>query len=87
MSIADPGVAYDAAGHRVRDVLVVDTQAGSTPHLAWGGTDIAQTFCGLDIGAMSRTWFGLAGCAKCRRSARKQGVARITDVDGELVDL
>jgi len=74
-------------GWSCRDIFIVDTRGGLAPHLAWGGTDVVTTFCGLTFATMSRAPFSLAGCTKCRRSARTQDVARTTDVDGEPVDL
>ena len=79
--------AYDSAGKQIREVLVVDTAGGTSPHLTWASSEAGKTFCGLTPSRVSRTWFGVVGCAKCKRSARTQGVARITDVDGELISL
>ena len=87
MNIADLGPAQDAAGKHVRDVFVVDTRTGTACHLAWGGADITETLCDLAFTTMSRTWFELAGCGRCRKAARALGVAKVTDVDGELIDV
>ena len=87
MNIANLNPAFNDAGKRIRDVFVVETSGGTAPHLAWAGGGIEKTMCELAYQGMSRTWFELAGCKKCRRAARGKGVARITDVEGELIDL
>lgn len=86
MSFIDPS-AYGEAGKRIRDIQVVNTRGGTQPHLAWVGVGLTKTFCGLQAARLSRTWFEITGCAKCRRSAVHQGVATITDVDGQRIDL
>lgn len=80
MNILEP-YAYGADGRRVRDVHIVNTRDGVQPHLSWVGVGIKKTFCGLEAATISRTWFDLAGCRRCRRSAADRGVASITDVD------
>lgn len=86
--MADDQAAHDSSGKRVRDVLVVDTGGGTASHLAWLGNDAeATTFCGLVWTRPSRAFFEFNGCAKCVRAATAAGVARITDSDGEPVDL
>lgn len=82
-----PRPAYDGAGKQIREVLIVDTAAGTSPHLTWASSEGGKTFCGLEPHRVSRTWFAMVGCAKCTRSARAQGVAQITDSDGELITL
>jgi hypothetical protein len=82
-----PRPAYDGAGKQIRDVLIVDTAGGTRPHLTWAAAEGGKTFCGLEPRRVSLTWFAMVGCAKCTRSARTQGVAQITDSDGELITL
>jgi hypothetical protein len=41
-------------------------------------------FGGVETSWPSRTWFALAGCKRCAKSARKKGIAAITDVDGDM---
>lgn len=82
-----PRPAYDSDGKHIREVLVVDTAGGTAPHLAWASSESEKTFCGLTPARVSRTWFEAVGCSKCARSARGKGIARIADVDGELIDL
>lgn len=83
-----PRTAYLTSGKRTREVLVVDTATGLTPHLAWAGKEAGdRTFCGRPAHHMSRAWFQHVGCRKCLAAALAQGVARITDPDGAEVDL
>ena len=83
-----PRPAYLTSGKRTREVLVVDTATGLTPHLAWAGQDAGtKTFCGRSAHHLSGTWFQLTGCRKCRAAALTQDLARITDVDGEELEL
>ena len=80
------GRATSGGARRVADVFIFDTRAGLAPHLVWSTTP-GKTFCGLEPSRPSRTWFALAGCGKCRKSAVAAGIAMITDVDGEHVEL
>ncbi|MFS0701848.1 hypothetical protein AB6N24_17895 [Cellulomonas sp. 179-A 4D5 NHS] len=82
-----PRPAYNGAGEQIQDVLVVNTLGGIAPHLSWASSTSTKTFCGLAPDRVSRTWFELAGCAKCQAAAKRKGVARVTDVDGHLIDL
>lgn len=82
-----PRPALDGDGVHLREVLVVDTASGTAPHLVWAGSKPEKTFCGLTPARVSRTWFRMVGCAKCARSARGKGIARLTDADGELIAL
>ena len=82
-----PRPAYDGDGKQIREVLVVDTAGGTVPHLVWSSSGPEKTFCGLAPHHVSRTWFAAVGCSKCTKSARLKGIAQITDVDGELIDL
>lgn len=82
-----PRPAYDSNGKHIREVLVVDTASGTAPHLAWTSSKSEKTFCGLTPARVSRTWFEAVGCAKCARSARGKGIARLTDADGDLIEL
>lgn len=83
-----PRPAYLTSGQGTREVLVVNTATGPTPHLAWAGSEgESKTFCGRTAHHISRTWFELTGCAQCLAAARAQDLARITDVDGDLIVL
>ncbi len=82
-----PRPAYDDDGKQTREVIVVDTAGGTSPHLTWASSEPGKTFCGLTPRRVSRTWFAMVGCAKCAKSARGKGVAQITDSDGELITL
>jgi hypothetical protein len=65
------------------DILIVDTLGGNQPHLALLD-DPYVTFCGVETSGSSRTWFGLTGCKRSAASARKKGIAAVTDVDGDM---
>lgn len=65
------------------DLLIVDTPGGIQPHLALLD-EPRMTFCGVETAGPSRTWFGLTGCKRCSKSARKKGFAAVTDVDGDM---
>ncbi len=78
--------AVDGAGHRVADILVMDTAGGLTPHLV-SSDDRERTLCGRVPSHLSRTWFDVTGCAKCRRVAANRGIASITDVDGRVITI
>lgn len=82
-----PRPALDTDGKSIQEVFVVDTANGAASHLQWASSQVGTTFCGLTSHRMSQTWFELSGCKKCVRVAHAEGVARITDVDGELIDL
>lgn len=73
-----------------RELVVVDSPGGIQPHLADAATLMdpdASTLCGNMIGRPSRTWFALAGCKRCARSALCAGDTALVDVDGEEIDL
>lgn len=80
------GPAAREGGTRVPDVFIFDTASGLAPHLV-DSTSPEKTVCGLAPSRPSRTWFSLAGCRKCRRAAVKAGIATVTDVDGDRIDL
>lgn len=83
-----PRPAFLTSGRRTQEVLVVNTATGPTPHLTWASSSSgSETFCGRPVHHVSRTWFALTGCKRCLTAARRQDLARITDVDGSLVDL
>jgi hypothetical protein len=65
------------------EITIVLTRAGYQPHLALLD-DPYVTFCGLDAHFPSPTWFGLIGCRRCSASARKKGIAAVTDIDGDM---
>lgn len=84
--LTNPGPATGPDGLRVPDVFIVDTRGGLAPHLVWSTTP-ERTLCGLELHVSTRTWFELAGCAKCRKAARTAGIVTITDVDGDVIEL
>lgn len=75
--------SHHTSGEHGPDILVVDTLGGNQPHLALLD-DPYLTFCGVETSWPSRTWFALTGCKRCAKSARKKGIAAITDVDGDM---
>lgn len=80
--------AWDVTGHRIRDVVVVMTMRGTSPHLAFAGGGHGSTFCGLPaVVRLPAPWFRISGCLRCVKAASTQSVARITDVDGVMVGL
>jgi hypothetical protein len=75
--------SHHTSGEHGPDILVVDTSGGTQPHLALLD-DLTLTFCGVESSWPSRTWFVLTGCKRCTKSARKKGIAAVTDVDGDM---
>ena len=75
--------SHQHSGEHGPDILIVDTLGGNQPHLALLD-DPYVTFCGVETSGPSRTWFALTGCKRCAASARKKGIAAVTDVDGDM---
>lgn len=72
-----------STGEHGPDILIAGTWGGTVPHLALL-EDPYLTFCGVETSGPSQTWFGLTGCKRCAKSARKKGIAAVTDVDGDM---
>jgi hypothetical protein len=79
--------AYGSDGKRIRDIIVVCGERGGVAHLAYKGAGIDKTFCGRKPSVRLVSFFQFAGCLKCYNAAKKIGVTRITDNDGETMDL
>jgi len=79
--------AYGLDGNRTQDVYVVNTPGGTSTHLALKGGGNTKTFCGMTASHISRAWFLLNGCKRCSKAALNQGIARVTDTDGTVIDL
>jgi hypothetical protein len=81
-----PGPTTGTDGKRIADTFIFNTRGGLNPHLVLS-TGRQKTLCGLEPANPSRTWFAATGCGRCRKAAKRLGIATITDVDGEIITL
>ena len=70
-------------------LAVVASPAGTVPHLVdLSEGDRTTALCGTET-AFGRAcaWFALAGCKRCTKVANRQGITRVNDIDGDIVNL